>query len=131
MQPDPDTLQEKLGPRVSLRGLCPLTPERAQRGYRLTKFLTGMRSPAQRERFIADEDACMREFGLSEEERQMVRSRAYRQMMEYGACTVAIGKANGALRTSLLERGALDMGLATEEFIRRRKAANEGYPWQF
>lgn len=131
MQSDPDILQQKLGPRVSLSGLCQLTPERAQRGYRLTRFLTGMRSPAQRERFIADEDACMREYGLTDEERQMVLSRSYRQMMEYGACTVALGKANGALRTTLLERGAVDMGLAADEFIRRRKAANEGYPWQF
>lgn len=129
MQPDHDTLQEKLGPRVSLGGLCPLTPERARRGFRLTQFLTSMRAPEQRERFIADEEGCMRAHGLTDEEIRMVRERAYRQLMEYGACTVAIGKANGALRTTLLERGARDMGLTTEAFIRRRKAANEGYPW--
>lgn len=124
-------LQAKLGPRVALTGLRPLTPERAQRGYRLTMFLTGMRDPAQRARFQQDPAACMQDFGLSADEQQLVHTRAYNAMMDYGACTVAIGKASGALDTNLLARGAVCMGLGTEAFIRQRKAANKGYPWEF
>lgn len=130
--PLPDAeLQARLGPRVALTGLYPLTPERAQRGYRLTMFLTGMRDPAQRARFAQDPAGCMQAFGLSAHEQQLVHERAYNAMMDYGACTVAIGKASGALGTNLLARGAQGMGLSTDDFIRQRKAANQGQPWAF
>jgi hypothetical protein len=124
-------LQDKLGPRVALTGLRPLTTERAQRGYRLTRFLTSMREPAQRARFAQDPAACMQDFGLSAHEQALVNDRAYDAMMVYGACTVAIGKASGALGITLLARGALCRGLSTEEFMRQRKLANKGYPWEF
>lgn len=124
-------LQEKLGPRVELTGLCPLTPERAERGYRLTRFLTSMRDPAQRERFAQDPQACMASFGLSDAERDLVTQRAYKEMLDYGACAVALGKASPALGTDLLARGAACMGLTREAFIAQRKLANKGYPWEF
>ncbi|NLY65910.1 MAG: hypothetical protein GX070_13305 [Alcaligenaceae bacterium] len=122
-------IQDKLGPRVSLKGLCPLTTERAERGYRLTRFLTGMRSATQRSLFLENENLCMDRFGLNEQEKEMVRNRAFTKMMEYGACTVAIGKANGAFKTSLMERGASALGMTVNEFVRARKEANKGYIW--
>lgn len=129
MEKPDQALQQKLGPRVELKGLCPLTVERAERGYRLTKFLTSMRSHEQRSLFTADENLCMENFGLNEQEKEMVRNRAFTQMMQYGACTVAIGKANGAFKTSLMERGAKELGMNVTDFIQKRKAANKGYPW--
>jgi protocatechuate 4,5-dioxygenase alpha chain len=124
-------LQAKLGPRVALTGLRPMTTERAQRGYRLSRFLTSMREPAQRARFGQDEAACMQDFGLTDAEQQLVLARDYNAMLDYGASVVAIGKALGALGSNLVARGALGMGLSTEEFIRQRKSANKGYPWEF
>lgn len=124
-------LQDKLGPCVELTGLCPLTPERAQRGYRLTRFLTSMREPAQREHFARDPQACMQAFGLSDHEQRLVTDRDYTAMLDYGASAVALGKASAALGTNLLARGAVCLGLTTEEFIAQRKLANKGYPWEF
>lgn len=124
-------LAHKLGPRMALTGLCPLTPERAQRGYRLTRFLTGMRDPAERTRFAQDPAQRMRAYGLSEQEQALVNERAFQAMLDYGVCTVAIGKASAALGTNLLARGAECRGLSTDEFIRQRKADNMGYPWEF
>ena len=123
------TRQKKLGPKVDLKGLCPLTVERAERGYRLNKFLTSMRSPEQRLLFINDENLCMDRFDLNDQEKEMVRNRAFTQMMQYGASTVALGKANGAFKISLMERGAKALGMSVEEFITKRKAANKGYSW--
>ncbi|MBV4396787.1 MULTISPECIES: hypothetical protein [Pseudomonadota] len=123
-------IQKKLGPRITLKGLCPLTTERAERGYRLTKFLTSMRSVKQRTFFLNNEESCMDRFGLNDQEKEMVRNRAFTKMMEYGACTVAIGKANGAFKTSLMERGASELGMTVDEFVRIRKEANKGYIWQ-
>lgn len=126
-----EQLQEKLGPRVDLTGLCPLTPERAQRGYRLTRFLTSMREPAQREQFAKDPQACMLAFGLSDHERHLIANRDYTAMLDYGASAVALGKASAALGTNLLARGAVCLGLTAEEFIAQRRLANKGYQWEF
>lgn len=120
-----------LGPTVALRGLCRMTPERARRGFRLNQFLTSMRSPAQRAAFAADPERCMAEAGLSEAERAMIRARDYDALLDYGASNVAIGKASGALGTTLLARGAQGRGQSVQDFVTARKAQNQGRPWQF
>lgn len=120
-----------LGPTVALRGLCRMTPERAQRGYRLGTFLTSMREPAKRAAFAADAEGSMEAFGLSEHERELVRRRDYDAMLDYGVSNVAIGKASPALGTTLVERGAKGRGQTAAEFIAERRARNEGQPWQF
>ncbi|MGN1056492.1 MAG: hypothetical protein ACI4QS_07240 [Comamonas sp.] len=124
-------LELQLGPRVALRGVCLLTPERAQRGYRLSKFLAGLRHAANRDQFAADAVAYMRAMGLSEYEQSMVQQRDYNAMLDYGASAVALGKASPALGTNLLARGAGSMGMTVEAFIQQRKQANKGYPWEF
>lgn len=119
-----------LGPTVPLRGLCRMTPQRAQRGYRLNGFLTGMREPARRAAFRADAEASMAAAGLNAQERDLVRRRDYEGMLDYGASVVAIGKASAALGTTLMERGALARGQAVADFIAERRARNQGHPWQ-
>ena len=120
-----------LGPAADLRGLCRMTPERAQRGIGLTRFLTSMREPTQRAAFVRDAEACMAAFGLAEHERELVRRRDYEGMLDWGASNVAIGKASPALGTTLLERGAKGRGQTAAEFIAERRARNQGQPWQF
>jgi len=120
-----------LGPRVAIRGVCRFTPERAQRGFRLNTFLTGMRQPQQREAFARDPEACMAACGLSAQEQDMVRRRDYAALLDYGASNVALGKAGHALGITLLERGAQGRGQTVQQFVAERRAANEGQPWQF
>jgi len=120
-----------LGPTVPLCGLCPMTTARAQRGFRLTQFLTSMREPESRALFADDPEHCMATFGLTEIERELVRRRDYDGMLDYGASNVAIGKASPSLGTTLVERGAKGRGQTVEQFIAERKKANEGQPWQF
>lgn len=120
-----------LGPTLFLRGLVRMTPQRASRGFQLTCFLTSMRNPARRLAFTTDAEACMAAFGLSGEERDLVRRRDFDGMLDYGASNVAIGKASSALGTTLLERGAKGRGQTAAEFIAERRARNEGQPWQF
>lgn len=121
----------QLGPRVSLRGICRMTPQRAQRGYQLNKFLTAMREPALRSAFIADPEHSMESAGLNEFERDLVRRRDYDGMLDYGASNVALGKASPALGTTLIDRGAKGRNQNASEFIQERRARNEGKPWQF
>lgn len=108
-----------------------MTPERAQRGYRLNRFLTAMRAPEQREAFARDPEACMAALGLSAVECDMIRRRDCEAMLDYGASNVAIGKASGALGLTLLGRGAAGRGQSVPQFLAQRRAANEGQPWHF
>lgn len=124
-------IESILGPRVVIRGVCRFTTERAQRGFRLNTFLTGMRQPLQREAFARDPDACMAAGGLTTQEQDMVRRRDYAAMLDYGASNVALGKAGPALGITLLERGAQGRGQTAQEFVAERRAANQGQPWQF
>jgi gallate dioxygenase len=125
------TPDETLGPVAPLRGLCRMTPERAQRGYRLSRFLSGMREHVRRSAFLADAEASMALFGLSERERDLVRRRDFDGMLDYGVSNVAIGKASPALGTTLVQRGAKGRGQTVAEFIAERRARNLGQPWQF
>lgn len=120
-----------LGPTAPLRGMCPMTPARARRGYHITTFLTSMRQPAQRAAFVTDPERCMADYGLSELERALIRARDYTAMLDYGASNVAIGKASGALNVTLLERGAQNRGQSVEALLTERKASNKGQPWAF
>ncbi len=120
-----------LGPVAPLRGLVRMTAQRAQRGYRLTCFLTSMRDPATRAAFAADPQACMARAGLSDHERGLIERRDYDGMLEYGASNVAIGKASAALGTTLVARGAQGRGQSAAQFTTERRARNQGRPWQF
>lgn len=120
-----------LGPTVPLRGLVRMTPERAHRGYRLTRFLCSMRDPQQRAAFGSEPEERMEAFGLSAAERDMVRRRDFEQMLDYGVSNVAIGKASPALGTNLVERGAKGRGQTSAQFVAERRSRNEGRPWQF
>ena len=120
-----------MGSELPLPSSGTTAPERAHRGYRLGRFLTRMREPAARAAFAADPEASMAAFGLSEQERALVRARDYDGMLEYGVSNVAIGKASPALGTTLVERGAKGRGQTAARFIAERRARNKGQPWQF
>ena len=60
---------------ADLPGTHVFTGERSQQGYRLNKLAATLTKPVNREAFLADEDAYMSDFGLSDEEKHLVRRR--------------------------------------------------------
>lgn len=125
------SLDSLLSPKAQLRGRIPFTSERSRRGYRLNLFFSSMRTPAGRQRFIADVEGYMDLYGLSEHERNMVRQRDFQALMDYGACLLTLGNALPALGLSLVEFGALARGQNADEFVSHKRAESKGQPWQF
>lgn len=123
--------EHPLGPEVTLRGIVPMTTARAQRGYRLNRFLGGFRHAEQRAAFTADAEACMAAAGLDPVERDFVRKREFSAMLDYGASIVGVAKYARAVGVNLVELGALGRGQTAAEFVAERRRANEGKPWQF
>ena len=109
------------GPAAGIDGIVPFTGERSQRGYRLNCFLVSMRDPAKRQAFRDDPDSLMAAGGLSHEERSLVNERDYTGMLNHGASVYAIGKASGALGSTLLDIGASQRGMTVQAFVCARR----------
>jgi gallate dioxygenase len=105
----------------------PFTLERSVKGYRLNKFLHAMIEPAHRTRFLANEDASMREAGLSPEECDMIRRRDWRALIRYGASFFMLEKLGAVLGVSNLHIYAAMRGQSLEDFQKTRNAPGALY----
>lgn len=65
-------------------GTVVFTGERARLGRHLNRFCTSLMSPANRERFLADERAYLDEWPMSDAQKQAVLERNYAAMLDHG-----------------------------------------------
>ena len=114
----------KLGPCAEIKGIIQFTEERAQRGFRLNKFLVSMSKPENRAAFVADPDAYMLSLHMSGHEQTLIRDRNFDGMLEHGASIYALGKASAVLGTDLIGIGAKSRGQTSAEFINERLSKN-------
>jgi protocatechuate 4,5-dioxygenase, alpha chain len=96
VQPDPAALPEDLDLFYE---------ETARRGIRLNKAGHSLKDAHQRELFARDEEAWMGQFGLTEEERALVRSRDWIGLWRAGMSIYVMTKLSGATNTPLVEIG--------------------------
>jgi gallate dioxygenase len=93
--------------------------ERSARGLRLNRFLHGLTVPSERKRFTEDAEEAMKEAGLTEQEKQMVRDLDWYALMEYGAsffCLEKLARTRGVSNPELVaafRRETLEAFLAT------------------
>lgn len=102
-------------------GALVFTGERSQAGYRLNRFAMAMTDPANRARFVVDEESFMRDQGLDEREADMVRRRDWKAMLESGGSIYLMIKIAGALGITLPEVGAHTAGMTLAEYQAARK----------
>lgn len=107
----------------SLPGTYPFTLDRSVKAYRLNHFLHGLVIPEHRRRFLEDPEATFEAAGLSETERQMVRARDWRGMIQYGVIFFLLEKLGAAIGTTNLHIYAAMRGQTLEEFQRTRNAS--------
>ena len=110
-----------------LAGTYPFDLERSVRCYRVNKFLHELIVPAHRERFRADEGACMREAGLSDEERRLIGARDWRGLMHYGVIFFLLEKLAAVIGVSNLHVYAAMRGQTLAEFQKTRNAPGALY----
>ncbi|MCU1731949.1 MULTISPECIES: gallate dioxygenase [unclassified Pseudomonas] len=103
-----------------LEGTYPFTLERSARSYRLNKFLHRMIEPAWRARFLAEPEAMYAEAALSEEERDLLRRRDWRGLIQYGAIFFVLEKLGAVLGISNLDIYAAMRGQSLEDFMKTR-----------
>ena len=71
------------------------TGERSAHSYRLNKMAMSFTDAGNRDKFKADEEAYMAASGLSDHEKNLVRRRDWKGMMEYGASIYLVIKIGG------------------------------------
>jgi len=77
----------------------------ARRGIRLNKAAYSLKDAPQRELFHADEEAWMDQFGLTDEERELIRRRDWIGLWRGGMSIYVMVKLSGVTKTPLPEIG--------------------------
>lgn len=94
------------------------------RGYKLNKMANGLGNKANREAFIADEQAYIDRFGLSDQEKSAVMTRDWRKMVSLGGNLFFILKITAIEFTPITQVGAAQAGMNHDEFLKQRLGKN-------
>ena len=94
----------------------------SHRTFGLNRFFWRLTDPAWREQVVADEEAAMREAGLSAQEQQLVRARDWIGLIRYGTILFVLEKFARVVKQSNLEVFAAMRGEALDEFLQTRRA---------
>jgi protocatechuate 4,5-dioxygenase alpha subunit len=92
----------------------------SRRGARLNRMCTALCSPAERDAFKRDEEAFMQRFSLNEEEKDLIRKRDFKGLIEAGMNIYAMLKIGSATGNSLYRMGAQMRGESYEQFLATR-----------
>jgi gallate dioxygenase len=95
--------------------------ERSARGLRVNRFLHALTGAAARRQFADDPEAAMQAAGLDDAERDLLRRRDWRALMEYGASFFCLEKFARASGVSNPEMVAAFRGESLAEFLQTRR----------
>ena len=96
----------------------------ARRGYRLNRFCYDFRYPENREDWRADADALMDRYGLTPEERELVRTGDWLGLIRYGANLFVILRLAKLHGDGLTAVGAQMRGQSVADYLTTRGVAS-------
>ena len=103
-----------------LEGTYPFTIDTSVRAYRLNRFLHDLIIPEHRKKFLDTPEVAFEEYGLTEEEKEMVRNRDWRGMIHYGVIFFMLEKLGAVIGTTNLHIYAAMRGQSLEDFQKTR-----------
>ncbi len=95
--------------------------ERSAKGLRINRFLHSFATAAVRARFAGDPEQAMADAGLDDVERDMIRRRDWRALMEHGASFFCLEKLARATGVSNPEMVAAFRGETLAQFLATRR----------
>jgi protocatechuate 4,5-dioxygenase alpha subunit len=93
------------------------------RGYRINKMCNALSEPGNREACKRDEEAFMARFGLTEEEKELVRERDFTSLLAAGGNIYFLLKLGVVTGNGLYYMGAKMRGESYEQFLATRNEA--------
>ncbi len=95
----------------------------ARKGYALNKMCYSFNDKANRDAFVADEDAYCSRFGLNAEQREAIRARNVLQLIAAGGNAYYLAKFAGIFGLDMQDLGAQQTGMTKEAFKAKLVAA--------
>jgi gallate dioxygenase len=105
---------------AKLNGTYPFDLGKSVKAYRLNKYLHGMIDADHRRAFLDDPERTFEAAGLTEEERDLVRRRDWRGLIQYGVIFFMLEKLGAVVGTSNLHIYAAMRGESLEDFLQTR-----------
>jgi protocatechuate 4,5-dioxygenase alpha chain len=108
--------------------------ELAHRGLALNRMCFSLNRADHRAEFLADEEAYLDRYGLTDDQRRAVRRRDVPAMLAAGGNVYYLAKLAGLLGLGVQDLGGLQTGMSTEQFsehlldVGRRLRAGEAVP---
>jgi protocatechuate 4,5-dioxygenase alpha chain len=96
--------------------------ETSRRGFRMNKLFMSLRTEGNRERFLADEAAYCREFGLSPEQQRAVLDRDWQAMIDLGGSIFYVYKLAMMDGRSMQYLGGVFTGMGEADFVAAMRA---------
>ncbi|MCP5266844.1 MAG: protocatechuate 4,5-dioxygenase subunit alpha [Burkholderiaceae bacterium] len=90
--------------------------EMARKGYALNKMCFSFNDAANRDAFVADEDAYCARFGLNAEQREAIRHRNVLELLAAGGNAYYLAKFAGIFHLDMQDIGAQQTGMTKDEF---------------
>ena len=90
------------------------------RGYRINKMCNALSDSSNRDLYRQDEEAFMHRFGLTEQEKNLVRARDFSGLLEAGGNIYFLLKLGAVTGRGLYQMGAQMRGESHEEFLASR-----------
>jgi gallate dioxygenase len=105
-----------------LTGTYPFTLDRSVKGYRINYFLHELIKPDFRAQFLKDPEPLFQQHELTEQERDMIRRRDWRALIQYGVIFFLLEKLGAVVGTTNLHIYAAMRGQSLEDFQKTRNA---------
>lgn len=103
-------------PRQMIPGTTVFDGEQAQKGYALNRMCYSFNDAANREAFLANEDAYCARYSLSEAQRDAIRHRNVLELIDAGGNIYYLAKFAGIFGLSVQDLGAQQTGVTVEQF---------------
>lgn len=109
----------------TIPGTQPFDGALARKGYALNKMCFSFNSADNRAAFQRDEEAYMRQYGLTETQAAAIRARNVLQLLAAGGNAYYLAKFAGIFHLDMQDIGAQQTGLSKDEFKARLVAAGQ------
>ncbi|MCG3188332.1 MAG: Protocatechuate 4,5-dioxygenase alpha chain [Burkholderiaceae bacterium] len=109
--------------RIDIPGTTLFDGAQARKGYALNKMCYSFNEAANRQAFVADEDAYCARFGLSPQQREAIRERNVLKLIAAGGNVYYLAKFAGIFGLDVQDLGAQQTGTTKDEFKARLVAA--------
>lgn len=100
----------------SIPGTTLFDGDQAAKGLPLNRMCFSFNSADNRKAFLRDEDAYCRRYGLTPEQREAVRERSVRKLIEAGGNIYYLAKLAGIFGLNVQDIGAQQTGMSVDQF---------------